>query len=68
MNQEVLFNQIDESAQTIEIIWSTLEAVYDALQDENAVADTYYAAIRGAADHAYRVKNCLAEILTDINR
>lgn len=67
MNQETL-NQIDEAARTVEIIWSTLEAIYDAMRDENAVCETYHAAIRGAADHAYRAKNCMKQILIDINQ
>lgn len=67
MNQETLSDQIEETARTLDIIWSTLEAIYDALQDENCVAATYCGAIRGAADHAYHTKNRLTQMLIDIN-
>lgn len=67
MNQETLSDQIEEIARTLDIIWSTLEAVYDALQDENCVAVTYCGAIRGAADHAYHTKKRLLQILIEIN-
>lgn len=68
MNQETLFNQIEKATYDLNVIWSTLEAVYDALQMEDCVAETYRGAIRGAADQAFHTKNCMAQLVIDINQ
>lgn len=67
MNQEML-DRIEESTYAVKIIWSTLEAVAVAMNDENAVCETYCDAIRGTADYAYQTKNHLNQMLIEINQ
>lgn len=60
-------NQLADAMEEMEIIWSTLEAIHDALLAPDSVAKTYYGALRGAADEAFRVKNIMAQIVININ-
>lgn len=60
-------NQLADAMEAMEIIWSTLEAIHDALLAPDSVAKTYYGALRGAADEAFRVKTIITQIVTDIN-
>lgn len=60
-------NQLADVMEGIEIVWSTLEAVHDALLVPDNSAETYFSAIRGAADDAFRIKTIITQIVTDIN-
>lgn len=63
MEQRILEDRLDHVGYSLDILWSTLEAISDAMEDENRVLETYRAAVRGAADKAYLVKKELCEIL-----
>lgn len=67
MEREIL-DKLEESAAAIEIAWSTLEAIYDAMSGEDAVPETYHGAIRGAAEKAYFAKENMIQILTECNK
>lgn len=66
MDREIL-DRLEESANAVKTIWSTLEAVTVAMSAENAVCETYIDAVRGAADNAYRTKNALMQMLIDFS-
>lgn len=66
LNREIL-DKLEESAEAIEIAWSTLEAVYDAMSGEDAVPETYHGAIRGAAEKAYLAKENMMQLVADLN-
>jgi len=62
----VLDDRLGEFDYQARIVWSILEAVNDALQAPDAVPETYYGAIRGAADFAYRLNRDIGQLLTAI--
>lgn len=66
MEKRVLDDRLDEFGYQTQIVWSILEAVNDALQVPDAVPETYYGAIRGAADFAYQLNNDIGQLLTEI--
>lgn len=62
--------ELDDRLRAVEyqvgILWSTLEALRDAGDNENRVLETYQYAIYGVADKAFSIKQDLAQIIEDI--
>lgn len=66
MEERVLDDRLDELGYKLRIVWSILEAVNDALQVPDAVPETYYGAIRGAADFAHQLNSDIGQLLAAI--
>lgn len=66
MEERVFDDRLDEFGYQARIVWSILEAVNDALQAPDAVPETYYGAIRGAADFAHQLNGDIGQLLTEI--
>lgn len=60
-------NRIEEIAIEIRTLWSTLEAVHDAMRAEFANPETYQDAVYGMARQAYRLKEEVQLFLEWIN-
>ena len=54
------------AAQT-EILWSTLEAIYDAMEREHRTLETYRGAVRGACNSAFEIKKELKEMVANLD-
>ena len=70
MNAEELLevqNRVEEITIEIRTLWSTLEAVHDAMRAEFADPETYQDAIYGMSRQAYRLKEEVELFLEWIN-
>lgn len=70
MNTEKLLevqNRIEEISIEIRTLWSTLEAVHDAMRAEFENPETYQDAIYGMSRQAYRLKEEVQVFLEWIN-
>lgn len=56
MEPTELENGLRNILQSIRILWSTLEAVHDAMRGQDSTLETYQDAVYGAANAAYRLK------------
>ena len=54
------------AAQT-EILWSTLEAICDAMEGEHRTLETYRGAVRGACDSAFKIKTELKKMVEELD-
>lgn len=66
-----LQNRVGDMEEAVRILWSTLEAVYDAMRVEFATPETYQDALYGLSRQAYYLKQeleLLVEWLNDDER
>lgn len=63
MDISTLDDRLEEFNTQVDSIGSILEGVFDALQCPNAIPETYYGAIRGAADLAHRLNGGIRQLL-----
>lgn len=56
-------NRLREILVSIRILWSTLEAVHDAMRAQYSNPETYQDAVYGAANTTYRLREELQEVI-----
>ena len=66
MERRVLEDRIGELEYDITVLWSTLEAVSDAMEGEDRTLETYRGAVRGASDQARRLQQDLQKMLKEL--
>lgn len=58
-----LQNRIGDMEEVARILWSTLEAIHDAMRAEFSVPETYQDAVYGVSQQAYGLKEELRMLL-----
>lgn len=66
MELSTLDDRLEEFHTQVDCIGSILEGVYDALQCPNSVPETYYGAIRGAAELTHQLHSDIGQLLAEM--
>ncbi len=68
MGKEIhIQDQLANLAAQTEILWSTLEAICDAMEGEHQILETYRGAVRGACNSAFEIKKELKEMVAKLD-
>lgn len=68
MDKEIyLQDRLANLAAQTEILWSTLEAIYDAMEREHRTLEAYRGAVRGACNSAFEIKKELKEMVANLD-
>lgn len=68
MDKEIyLQDRLANLNEEVEILWSTLEAIHDAMESERQTLDIYKAAVLGASNTAFAIKKMLKGIVDELD-
>ncbi len=66
MEQRALEDRLGELEYDITVLWSTLEAISDAMEGEDRSLETYRGAVRGTSDQSRYIQQELQNMLKEL--